>query len=295
MNATRHLLANVGPIYLIAILFEVWFLVRRRGVSYDWREAVASFGIALGQRFINAGAAVILVAVYSSVWAWRPWTVPLNHAWSIGLLFVLVEFAYYWQHRLSHESRWFWATHAVHHSPRHLYLANADRLGWTGQLTGSFLFFLPLAYLGFAPAAIVGALSVNLLYQFWLHTELIGKLSWFDWFFNSPSNHRVHHGTHPLYLDRNYGGIVMIYDHLFGTYTAERDELPREFGLVSRRASYNPLRIAFGEWFALCDDVRHARGWRQTLGFVLGPPGWQPDGQGLTSARLRLSGEAVHL
>ncbi len=280
-------LLYIGPVYLVAMLFEAWFLVQRRKRAYDWRESLASLGIALGQRVIGAGAAVVLAAIFTAVWSHRLWTVPLNHAWSIALLFIVVEFAYYWQHRMSHEMRWFWATHAVHHSPRQLYLANADRLGWTGQISGSFVFLLPVVALGFAPAAVVGALSANLLYQFWLHTELIGKLGWFDWWFNSPSNHRVHHASNAAYLDRNYGGVIMLYDHLFGTYAAERIDEPCRYGLVSRRSSYNPLRIAFGEWLKLGNDLRRARGLREVVGFVFGPPGWKPDGEGMTSARLR--------
>jgi sterol desaturase/sphingolipid hydroxylase (fatty acid hydroxylase superfamily) len=287
MELNRHVLQLALAILLAAGLIEAIVLSRRGSGNYDWREAGASLGISVGQRLIALTLGSALFGLLLQAWQWRLWTIPMNHAWSLGLLILAVEFAYYWEHRCSHEVRWLWATHAVHHSPRHLYLANADRLGWTGPLSGSSLFFLPLVILGFPPAYVAGALAFNLLYQFWLHTELIGRLGWFDRIFNSPSNHRVHHSTNARYLDRNYGGVLMIYDQIFGTYAAEDEHERCHYGLVQQLHSYNPFRIALAEWFAVIRDLGRARGARQVVGFLLGPPGWQPGRRGLTTARLR--------
>jgi sterol desaturase/sphingolipid hydroxylase (fatty acid hydroxylase superfamily) len=287
MELNRHIFQLALPIFLAAALFEALLVARRRSGSYDWREAGASIGISLGQRAIAIALGGAFFGILELAWQWRLYTIPMDRPWSLGLLFLAVEFAYYWEHRSSHEVRWLWATHVVHHSPRHLYLANADRLGWTGLLSGNLLFFMPLVVLGFPPNYVAGALAVNLLYQFWLHTELIGRLGWFDRIFNSPSNHRVHHATNAGYLDRNYGGVLMIFDRLFGTYAAENDREPCRYGLVKQLRSYNPLHIASTEWLALLRDGRSARGLREVMGYLFGPPGWQPDGRGLTTKKLR--------
>jgi sterol desaturase/sphingolipid hydroxylase (fatty acid hydroxylase superfamily) len=244
-------------------------------------------GIAAGQRvlglvFTGAAAAVLLL-----FWEHRFWTVPLNTAWGIALLFIGLELFYYWHHRVSHESRWFWATHSVHHSPQHFNLSAAYRLGWTSRFTGHILFYAPLALLGFHPAAIGLALVVNLTYQFWLHTELIGKLGWFDKWFNSPSNHRVHHATNPDYLDCNYGGVTVVFDRLFGTYVPEVHTNPPRYGLIKQVNSHNPFVIAFHEWIAMGKDLARARGLREIMGYLFARPGWQPDGSGLTTANLK--------
>jgi sterol desaturase/sphingolipid hydroxylase (fatty acid hydroxylase superfamily) len=207
--------------------------------------------------------------------------------WSYVLLFFSLEFAYYWHHRASHEVRWFWATHNVHHSPQKMYLSGAVRLGWTGQISGAFLFYAPLVWLGFHPLAVIGMLLLNLVYQFWLHTELIGSLGWFDRVFNSPSNHRVHHAINPIYLDRNYGGVIVLFDHLFGTYEAERCDEPTRYGLVKQIESHNPFRIAFNEWLGIAKDLSRSRSFREVTGFLFGRPGWSPSGKGQTSADLR--------
>jgi sterol desaturase/sphingolipid hydroxylase (fatty acid hydroxylase superfamily) len=275
------------PILVLAGLAEAWFISRRQQRVYHWRESAASLGIAVGQRVINIATGLGGGALFLMLWDHRLLNIPTTEWWYYPALFLATELAYYWHHRVSHESRWFWATHSVHHSPKHLYLLSAYRLGWTGKISGHFLFYLPLIVVGFHPLAVFLALAVNLMYQFWLHTELIGSLAWFDKLFNSPSNHRVHHATNPRYLDSNYGGIVMLYDHLFGTYVAERvDDAPR-YGLVTPIHSNNPLRIAFNEWFAIARDVRSARSLREVIGYLFAAPGWRPDGKGLTTARLR--------
>ena len=283
-----HLRWMLPAALLLAALAELLWL-RRRGHGMDWRESAASLGMAAGQRLAGAVTAVLLGGVYWWCWAHRPWTVPLHSAWGLPLLFLGAELCYYWQHRLSHECRWLWASHAVHHSPRHLNFSAAYRLGWTAGISGHGVFLLPLILLGFHPVAVLATFSFNLLYQFWLHTELVPRLGWLEGILNTPANHRVHHAVNPRYLDRNYGGVLMVFDRLFGTWEPESATESCRYGLVHQLESHNPLRIAFHEWIALWRDLRQARTARAVLGHLFGPPGWRADGSGLTTRVLRQS------
>jgi sterol desaturase/sphingolipid hydroxylase (fatty acid hydroxylase superfamily) len=276
-------LAWTFPLLVTLSLAELWLIRRRAQGSYASGETWASIGVGLGQQLTNKLGALLMGGVYLGTWQHRWWEVPLNTAWGVPLLVLGVEFCYYWHHRLSHEVRWFWATHSVHHSPQHFNLSAAYRLGWTGTITGHGLFYLPLIALGFHPAAVFGVLLLNLLYQFWLHTEQISSLGWFDRWFNSPSNHRVHHATNARYLDANYGGITMLWDHLFGSYVPERADDPPRYGLITQVNSHNPLRIAFHEWIRIAQDLRASTRVRDALGYLFGPPGWKPNGQSYTS------------
>lgn len=254
------------------------FMSRHAPGGYDWRAFAASIGDAVGRRITDLVSSGLGLAFAIPLIGWiyerRLFTVSMDAWWAFALLFVGNEFCYYWYHRCAHRVRWFWATHAVHHSPNQLTLATALRLGWTGKITGSVLFFSPLLWLGFSPVAVTLAMSVNLLYQFWLHTTWIPKLGrTFERWFNTPSNHRVHHGSNPEYLDCNYGGVLMVFDRLFGTYVEERaDVLPR-YGLTTPLLTYNPLRIAFHEWINLARDLRYARTARDIWRALFTPPG----------------------
>jgi sterol desaturase/sphingolipid hydroxylase (fatty acid hydroxylase superfamily) len=166
-----------------------------------------------------------------------------------------------------------WATHAVHHSTTRLNLTAAIRLGWTGNVSGNFLFFLPLALIGFHPLAIVAMLGINLLYQFFIHSEFAPKLGALEWVLNTPAHHRVHHACNEPCLDRNYGGILIVFDRLFGTFAERPSDQPLRFGLVGGTPSFNPIRIALGEWIAMLDDARKAQGAGAKLRALFGPPG----------------------
>jgi sterol desaturase/sphingolipid hydroxylase (fatty acid hydroxylase superfamily) len=244
--------------------------VRRQ--PYDWRAYAASIADALGRRAVDALGLSIAAPLF--VWAHlhRLGDVALSTPVALAGLFIGQEFFYYGYHRCAHRVRWFWATHCVHHSPNQLSLATALRLGWTGKLTGSALFFTPLVWLGFAPQAVLGVVALNLLYQFWLHATWIPKLGPLEWVFNTPSHHRVHHGANPEYLDCNYGGVLIIFDRLFGTCVDERDDIAIRYGLTTPLLSHNPLRIAFHGWQALARDLWRARGWRQRGRVLWGPP-----------------------
>ena len=242
-------------------------------VSHDWRESAASFGVALGQNLLRAAEAGLLAVPFVFLYEHRLLDFPQTSPLALAGLFLGSEFLYYWQHRASHRVRWMWATHAVHHSTTRFNLTAAIRLGWTGNISGNFLFFLPLAFAGFHPYAVVTMLGVNLLYQFFIHTELAPRLGLLEWVLNTPTHHRVHHASNAPCLDRNYGGILIVFDRLFGTFAAPPASQPLRYGLVGRTVSFNPVRIAFGEWSEMLRDVRAAHGAGAKLRALFGPPG----------------------
>lgn len=274
------LLLTPLPLLVLVAALEGW-LLSRRGRAYDWRAYWASLGDAAGRIAVNLllKAGVIGIILYA-VWEWRINTFAMDRAWQWALLFVGQEFCYYWMHRADHRVRWLWLNHSVHHSPNQYTLASAYRLGWTGKITGGALFFAPLVWLGFPVPYVIGALALNLLYQFWLHTELIGKLPRpIEFIFNTPAHHRVHHASNPEYLDCNYGGVLIVFDRLFGSFREEKAGVPIRYGLVEPLRSYNPVKIAFHSWMGMFGDLRRARGWHNKLWVVIGPPGFKPSGR----------------
>ena len=247
----HHLIRGwLFPFLLGSIAVEIgWYLLRRRR-AYPWRETLSSVVIYVLRTPAKLLRPMVVLPLAYLAWSHRLTTVPLNTVWGIALLFLGVELAYYWMHRCSHEIRWLWASHVVHHTPEQIHLASAFRLGVTELFSGTWLFYFPLYWLGLDPVAVSGMLALNLFYQFWLHTEMVGRLGPLEWILNTPSHHRVHHASNPEYLDRNYGGIVIFWDRLFGTFAAEQPQTPITYGLVHPLGSLNPFKIAFHEWIA---------------------------------------------
>src|SRR5262245_37436568 len=273
----RFLLLVVTPTVFGLSLLEAVVLARRQ--RYDW----AAFGASAFNLVSRITVAIVLplsIATPFIVWAvtHRVSTFTLDGPLALLLLFVGQEFCYYWYHRAAHRVRWFWCNHSVHHSPNELNLSAAYRIGMFGRLSGTPLFFVPLMWLGFHPKLVMQALTFNLLYQFWLHTTWIPKLGWLEGIVNTPSAHRVHHGANPEYLDANYGGVLMVFDRLFGTYRAERDDVPVRYGLVQPLTTSNPLKVEFNEWSRLARDLWRARSLRAALGALFMPPSWRADG-----------------
>jgi sterol desaturase/sphingolipid hydroxylase (fatty acid hydroxylase superfamily) len=276
MQAVSAILVYSFPV-VIALAVTEAAVLWCTSPSYDWRASLASLTDLLVRKYfvyvwLPIGIADPLVPL---AWQHRIATVPLGTFGAVALLFIGQEFCYYWFHRASHRVRWLWGSHAVHHSPNELNLSAAYRFGWTGRLAGSSLFFVPLVWLGFPPVTVFATLNLNLLYQFWLHTTWIPKLGPLEYVLNTPSHHRVHHASNPEYLDRNYGGVLIVFDRLFGTLAVERDDVPCRYGLVHPLHSWNPIRIAFHEWAALVRDLWRAKGWRVRYDALFGPPGAQ--------------------
>lgn len=269
----HHLIRGwLFPFLLGSIAVEIgWYLLRRRR-AYPWREMLSSVVIYVLRAPAKLLRPMVVLPLAYLAWSHRLTTVPLNTVWGIAVLFLGVELAYYWMHRCSHEIRWLWASHVVHHTPEQIHLASAFRLGVTELFSGTWLFYFPLYWLGLDPVAVSGMLAVNLLYQFWLHTEMVGRLGPLEWILNTPSHHRVHHASNPEYLDRNYGGIVIFWDRLFGTFAAEQPQTPITYGLVHPLGSLNPFKIAFHEWIAMSRDFMRAKTWRARLRQLFGRP-----------------------
>jgi sterol desaturase/sphingolipid hydroxylase (fatty acid hydroxylase superfamily) len=277
MEFSRPLLLLPALSLVVVAAIEGWVLMRR-GRHYDWKGFWASLGDVLGRGAFNLllQGGLVGVLLYG-IWNLRIATIAMDQWWHWVLLFVGQEFCYYWMHRADHRVRWFWLNHAVHHSSNQYNLSAAYRLGWTGKLTGAAIFFGPLVWVGFPVPYVVGALAANLLYQFWLHTELIGKLPYpIEFVFNTPAHHRVHHASNPSYLDCNYGGALIVFDRLFGTFRRMRAEEPPRYGLVKPLRTYNPIRIAFHAWMEMLHDLRRARGWKERGRVVFGPPEYKP-------------------
>jgi sterol desaturase/sphingolipid hydroxylase (fatty acid hydroxylase superfamily) len=261
------------PFIVGSIASEIgWYLLIQKR-SYPWRETLSSIGVYALCAPARLAPPLIVGPLIFFIWSHRLTTIPLDTAWGITVLFLGEEFAYYWMHRAGHEIRWMWASHSVHHTPEHIHLASAFRLGGTDVLSGTWLFYLPLYLIGLNPLAVGGMLAVNLGYQFWLHTDLVGRLGPIEWVFNTPSHHRVHHASNRDYLNCNYGGILIIWDRLFGTFAKERPKTPITYGLVHPVNSLNPVRIVFHEWIAIARDVGRARSWQQRLEYLFGRPG----------------------
>jgi sterol desaturase/sphingolipid hydroxylase (fatty acid hydroxylase superfamily) len=282
----RFLLFVALPTVVVASLLEAIVLSKRRG--YDWRAA----GVSLFDLVLRVGTQIALpfsIATPLIILAARNplTTITLDHWSALLALFIGQEFCYYWFHRAAHRMRWFWCNHAVHHSPNELNLSAAYRIGVLSRATGSSLFYIPLVWLGFPPRVVFEVLSLNLLYQFWIHATWIPKLGWLEWILNTPSAHRVHHAANLEYLDANYGGVLIVFDRLFGTYRAERDDVPCRYGLVTPLKSYNPLVVEFSQWGLLLRDLFAARSLRAVLGYLFMPPGWSPHGPGTTTEALR--------
>ncbi len=260
------------PAFIVLVLLEIAVAKRRRKAAYELRDTAASLAMGLGNLAIGLAAGAVAYLALNGVYQFR--LASLGYAWWSFILILFAEdLTYYWFHRLSHRCRFWWAAHVNHHSSQHYNLSTALRQTWTGGLF-DWVLWLPLALIGFPPALIVFQKGVSLVYQFWIHTETIGRLPrWVEAVMNTPSHHRVHHATNPRYLDRNYAGIFIIWDRLFGSFVAEAPEDPCRYGIVKNIGSFNPLRIALHEWVAIAQDVTAAANWRERLIYLLGQPG----------------------
>ncbi|WP_423737961.1 sterol desaturase family protein [Chitinophaga caseinilytica] len=276
------------PGFILLITAEVIFSAVEKRDLYETKDAASSIAMGLGNVIIGLFTKAVIYLIYSFAYEFRFFTLDATVWWVWIVCFFADDLTYYWFHRCSHEIRYFWASHVVHHSSRRYNLATALRQTWTGNLSGAFLFWIWMPLAGFHPAMIMAMQSISLLYQFWIHTEAIRKLPRpLELILNTPSHHRVHHSSEIKYLDRNHGGVLIIWDRLFGTFQPE-EERP-VYGLTVNINTYNPLRIATHEWAAIGRDLRRARTWKEAWMYVFGAPGWDVDGNGKTARALRRS------
>ncbi|MDX6581968.1 MAG: hypothetical protein QOI10_1152 [Solirubrobacterales bacterium] len=268
------------PFFILLLVLEYLSFRQVRAeneglIGFDSRDTRASLSMGLGNVVINFGWKFVVLAAYVGIYELTPLRLDSGDWWVWVLLFFADDFSYYWFHRISHESRGFWASHVVHHSSRHYNLSTALRQTWVPMTYFPFWLWMPAV--GFEPWMVLLAQAWSLIYQFWIHTEKIRKLPrWFEAIFNTPSHHRVHHGTNDQYLDRNYGGILIIWDRLFGTYEPEGERV--RYGLTTQLRTYRPVRVAFHEYVAMWHDMKRADRVRDKLGVVFRGPGWTPPG-----------------
>lgn len=274
------------PGFVLLILIEMIYIRVTKKGRYEARDSLTSllmgfgnqvFELALGGLVIFAFAWAYQFRLFEIGWTW----------WALVLCFFGEDLSYYWFHRLAHERRWFWASHVVHHSSQHYNLTTALRQTWTGVFALSFAFKLPLVLIGFPPDMVFMFSAISLVYQFWIHTETIGRLGPFEWVLNTPSHHRVHHAVNAKYLDANYAGVLIIWDRMFGTFVPEDDREKPRYGIISQLGTFNPMRVAFHEWLGIFRDLRGAKNLREVWGYTFGPPGWSPDGSRKTSASIK--------
>lgn len=281
-----NLIVYAIPFFIITIIIEIIVDVRERANSYEFKDARTSIAMGLGNVILGVLSKAVVFAAFIFVYEYiRLFTIPFTW-WAWVLIFFADDLAYYWFHRTSHESRFFWASHIVHHSSQHYNLSTALRQTWTGNFL-SFIFWLPLPLLGFHPVMIMAQMSISLIYQYWIHTEFIKKMpKWFEFIFNTPSHHRVHHATNPQYLDRNHAGILIIWDRIFGTFEPEVEK--PVYGLVKNIETHNPLKVAFLEWAYMFKDVFTSKtSALNKMKYFFKPPGWRHDGSGKLSSDLR--------
>lgn len=278
-----------APAFVLAVIWE-WWAVRtgRAHGRYETKDAITSLAMGTGNLVVNTLTGAIALWMMMLAWPYRLLDIPVTW-WSFLLVFVLYDFTYYWKHRLAHRMRWFWMEHVTHHSSRHYNLTTALRQPWFGPFTGLIWLGVPMVILGFHPAFIFFAGGLNLVYQFWIHTESIDRMHpWVEAVMNTPSHHRVHHAINPRYLDSNYAGVFIIWDRMFGSFVPEMKSDAPEYGIVKQLESYNPFIVAFHEFAALLRDcARDGLRPDRWLRRALNGPGWSPDGQHTRSAELK--------
>lgn len=293
MHTETDMLVRAMPAFIVLIILESIFLVKEHHFIKNAKHVPASFGLAIGFIVINIFFKGIILIVYEFIYSHRIYSFQSSNLF-VGLIcFIADDFTYYWFHRFSHTIRILWASHAVHHSSEEYSLSTAAlRQTWTGNITGTFLFWAWMPFVGFNPAMVLMIKSINLIYQFWIHTETIKKMhAWFEVVFNTPSHHRVHHGSDLIYLDKNYAGTLIIWDKIFKTYQPEK--FKPKYGLRKKLNTSNPFSIAFHEWINMFKDLKKSKNLSECLHHLFSAPGWSRNGETKTTKQLRAEIEKV--
>ena len=276
MNTQEIIITWATPVFFALIALELLVAKLRGRVVYHSTDAINSLGLGVISQIVAVFSKLLTLGIYAwCVEHFALFTLPASSVWVWVTALVFYDFCYYWLHRAGHEVNLLWAAHVVHHQSEDYNLSTALRQTGSGVLLG-WLFYLPMAILGYPLEVFVVVALIDLLYQFWVHTELVGRLGWFDRVFCSPSNHRAHHAVNDKYLDRNYGGILILWDRLFGSFVEEDDNDPPVYGTRSPLRSWNPLWSNVEVYWATLKDAWHARRWRDKLLVWFKPPGWRP-------------------
>lgn len=274
--AAQYPALKLIPLLVLSLMLVEWLYARfalHEADSHDLKESASSVAMAVGNQLLRPVTAVLTAIPLQFAYTHRLIEIPATSIAALLILFVLLDFLYYCYHFAAHHVRIMWATHAVHHSATRFNLTAAIRLGWTGPISGIVLFLMPLAFIGFHPLAVIGMLAANLVYQFLLHTPYAPRLGPLEWVLNTPAHHRVHHASNESCLDRNYGGMLIVWDRLFGTFAQAPKNETLRFGLAGENLpSQNPVVVAFHEWRRMLKDTRAARGFKAKIASLLGAP-----------------------
>ena len=276
------------PLFFLALLIE-WLWARKQlRPIYEHADFMTSMGVMVLTVFVDLIPKILLLALMFVCYDVSPFKGMVDRTlpWWV-LLFFLDDLTYYLFHRGNHEVRLMWAGHVSHHNSQYYNLGTALRQG-VGERVAKYLFWCPLALLGFDPVMIVTMLSISLIYQYWLHTEAVDRMPrWFEFIFNTPSHHRVHHGSNVRYLDRNHGATLIIWDRLFGTFSEELEAEPVRYGLTKNIETHKVMRVAFDEYKNIANDMKRASRWQDKLSYLFRAPGWSHDGEDKRSNTLR--------
>ncbi|HZI01751.1 MAG TPA: sterol desaturase family protein [Flavisolibacter sp.] len=288
------LLLYAIPGFVLLLGLEAWFSYKENKHLYEVKDTFSSLCLGIGNVMIGLVTKTLIFGFFLFLYQFRLFNLDDNKWWYWIFLFVADDLSYYGFHRTAHNMNWFWASHVVHHSSQKYNLAAALRQTWTGNLTGSFLFWTWLPLLGFHPLWVMFMQQVSLIYQFWIHTETIHRLpAPIEFLFNTPSHHRVHHGSDIKYLDKNHGGILIIWYRLFGTFKKE-EERPT-YGLTKNIETYNPVVIAFSTWKSLIQQAARSGSVKNAVHYFLNQPGWSHDGSSKTVKQMRAEEKEVKL
>jgi len=283
------ILAWAAPVFGLMLTIE-WVLVAKGKIKgrYERKDALASISLGLGNLLSDVLMGAISLGVLMWIWQFRLFDLGVSLPIIIICLFAQ-DLIYYIKHRAAHRIRWFWTAHVVHHSSTNYNLATALRQPWNNHITGFVLLTSPLIFLGFHPLLVGFVGGINLIYQYWIHTEAIDRMpNWFEAIMNTPSHHRVHHGTNPQYLDANYAGIFIVWDKMFGTFVAEDPEHPVTYGLVKNYETFNPIKIAVLEIIAVLKDITQKDPkLSERLKYIIAPPGYSHDGSRKNTADIK--------
>ena len=266
MNVTLILIA-ISPVFWVCIGYE--YIKHRH--YYQLKDSLTNTALAILHQASDAVALILLMPGFYWLHQFRIFDIELNLVTVVGA-FLLQDFLYYWFHRASHQVHWLWAAHVVHHSSTYMNFSTAFRQSLMYPLAGMWLFWTPMIVVGFDPRFVFSVVALNLAFQFFVHTQVIGKLGWIEKVFNTPSNHRVHHAINDGYIDRNFAGVLVIWDRWFGTYVEEDLNVPIKYGIIGQIDSNNPLFISFHQWTYMLRELAQRHGIRARLKVIFGYP-----------------------
>ncbi len=276
------------PIFLLSMLVE-WYIGKKENPElYQTKDMLVSISMGIFSGIVEFFPKVLAFLAFFYLHEISPLKNTIDRQWWAWIiLFFFDDFAYYWFHRLNHEVRLFWAGHVPHHSSEKYNYGTALRQG-VGERIHKFIFWLWIPLLGFDALMIFMMMGLNLVYQFFVHTDLVYKLpAWFERIFNTPSHHRVHHASNTRYLDRNHAGVLIIWDKIFGTFSEEKEQEKPVYGLTTNIETYNPFQVATHEYSAIIKDVLRAKSWKDKFKYIFYAPGWSHDGKDLRAKTLR--------